>query len=50
MPTLAHIEAAFRGWHPSWLSQLRTWSTDEALLWLIVAFAFLRTARTLSAK
>jgi hypothetical protein len=25
--------AEFRGWYPYWLSQLRSWTPDEALAW-----------------
>jgi hypothetical protein len=47
MPTIAHMEAVLRGWYPSWCAQLRVWSTEDILLWIVVAAALLRTAWSL---
>jgi hypothetical protein len=43
MPTIAHLEAALRGWYPLWCAQLRIWSTQDVLLWIGLAAALLRT-------
>ena len=37
----ASVMAHWRGWFPFWLSQLRVWSTEEALLWICVLVVFL---------
>ena len=44
---MEHWMALFRGWYPAWLSELRSWNTEEALLWIGLLVAILATFKML---